>query len=120
MEHIADTLANPDRNIRLDGADLLTKKGFTQVPNFLLNDSRLSSTAKLVYVMLLKYAWEQDFSFPGQKTLARDIGKSERHIRTAIGELASSGLLTVTRRGQGKSNLYALHLRIDKQTVHNS
>lgn len=120
MQHIGDALASHDRNIRFDGGDLLTKKGYTLVPNFLLDDSKLSSSAKLVYVMLLKYAWEKDYCFPGQVTLAKDIGKSERHVRTAIKELEAQRLLSVTHRGQGKSNIYTLHLRIDKQPVHNS
>lgn len=120
MEHIGDALAGRDRNIRFEGGDLLTKRGYTLVPNFLLNDSRLSSSAKLVYVMLLKYAWEKDYCFPGQKTLASDIGKSERHVHSAIKELEARGLLSVKRRGQGKSNIYTLHLRVDKRGGDNS
>lgn len=120
MEHIGDALANPDRNIHFDGADLLTKKGYTQVPNFLLNDPRLSSTAKLVYVMLLKYAWHHDQCFPGQKTLAKDIGKGERHTHSAVKELEKNGLISIKRRGLGKSNIYTLHLRVAKRTVDKS
>jgi hypothetical protein len=36
-----------DRNIILDGADVLTVKGFTQVPNHVLVSDRLSPGAKL-------------------------------------------------------------------------
>jgi biotin operon repressor len=120
MQQIGDALAAADRNIRFDGGDLLTKRGYTLVPNFLLNDSKLSSSAKLVYVMLLKYAWEKDYCFPGQATLAKDIGKSERHVHSAIKELEANRLLSVTRRGQGKSNIYVLHLRVDKRPVYKS
>lgn len=120
MQHIGDALANPERNIRFDGADLLTQKGYTQVPNFLLNDPRLSSSAKLVYVMMLKYAWHHDHCFPGQKTLAKDIGKSERHTHAAVKELEQNGLISIKRQGLGKVNVYTLHLRVGKKSVDNS
>ena len=120
MQHIGDALASPERNIRFDGADLLTKKGYTQVPNFLLNDPRLSSSAKLVYVMMLKYAWHHDYCFPGQKTLAEDIGKSERHTHTAVKELEKNGLISITRRGLGKPNIYTLHVRVGNNSVDKS
>jgi hypothetical protein len=54
-----------DRNIALKGADLLTAKGFTMVPNYLLISNRISPGAKLTYAMLLKYAWQNDYCFPG-------------------------------------------------------
>ena len=112
MESIGSALARPDRNIRFDGGDILTQKGYTLVPNFLLNSSTLSAGAKLTYVMLLKYAWEKDFCFPGQKTLAVDMGVSERYAHGCIKELEQARLISVQRRGQGRSNLYTLHLRV--------
>jgi hypothetical protein len=56
-----------DRNIILKCADVLTAKGFTQVPNHVLVSDRLSPGAKLTYAMLLKYAWQNEFCFPGQE-----------------------------------------------------
>lgn len=112
MESIGAALANHDRNIVFDGADIITKRGYTLVPNFILNTKSLSAGAKLTYVMLLKYAWEKDFCFPGQVTLAKDMGVSERHARDRIKELEKAKLISVTRRGQGRSNLYTLHLRV--------
>ena len=91
---------------------MLTRKGYTLVPNFLLNQAHLSAAAKLCYVMLLKYAWEKDYCFPGQKTLAEDMGVSERTAHAGIKELEKVQLITIKRRGQGKSNLYTLHLRV--------
>ena len=115
MESLGDALAQPDRNIRLDGPDLLTKKGYTLVPNFLLDDKQLSAGAKLAYVMLLKYAWQNDRCFPGQARLAQDIGVSERYVRNCLRELETRKLVSIKRRGQGKSNVYTLHLRVDKR-----
>ena len=112
LQSIGSALAEPDRNIIFDGGDVITKRGYTLVPNFLLNNSKISSGAKLIYVMLLKYAWEKDFCFPGQVTLAKDMGVSERYAHGCIQELRKAGLISIKHRGQGKSNLYTLHLRV--------
>ncbi len=37
--------------------------------------------------MLLKYAWANDACFPGQITLAQDMGAAERSVRTYLKEL---------------------------------
>jgi hypothetical protein len=111
--HISDVLR--ERNIEIVGADLATRHGFTQVPNFLLTKQELSVGAKLAYAMLLKYAWGDDACFPGQVTLAEDMGAAERSVRTYLKELESSGLLEIERRGLGKTNLYKLYLTIKKQ-----
>ena len=98
------------RNIILEGADILTRKGFTQVPNHVLESDRISPGAKLAYAMLLKYAWQNDSCFPGQERLAEDMGVTDRSVRTYIQELTKCDFLTVQRRGQGKPNLYILKL----------
>ena len=50
-----------ERNIILKGADVLTAKGFTMVPNHVLVSDKVSPGAKLTYAMLLKYAWQNDY-----------------------------------------------------------
>src|SRR6266852_961714 len=104
--HIGDLLK--ERNIELVGADPVTRQGFTQVPNFILTKEDISVGAKLAYAMLLKYAWADDGCFPGQATLAEDMGAGERSIRTYLKELEAAGLLEITQRGLGKTNLYKL------------
>jgi len=110
--HIGDILK--DRNIEIIGADLATRHGFTQVPNFILTKKDISVGAKLAYAMLLKYAWGDDACFPGQLKLADDMGAGERSVRTYLKELESVGLLEIKQRGLGKTNLYRLHLTITK------
>lgn len=117
MEHsgvrpIGDILK--DRNIELIGADPATRLGFTQVPNFILTKGDISVGAKLSYAMLLKYAWYDDGCFPGQTKLADDMGAGERRIRTYLKELETAGLLEITQRGLGKTNLYKLHVTVNK------
>jgi DNA-binding MarR family transcriptional regulator len=100
-----------DRNIILRGADAATAKGFTQVPNFLLKSNKLSSGDKLAFAMLLSYAWQNDYCFPGQKRLGEDMGLDERNVRRHLKSLEAHGLLSIQRRGQGKTNIYELNLK---------
>jgi hypothetical protein len=82
-----EPIFNRLRNIILEGADVATAKGFTMVPNHVLVSSKVSPGAKLAYAMLLKYAWEKDFCYPGQETLAKEMGVSDRSVRTYLQEL---------------------------------
>src|SRR6266852_5696080 len=107
--HIGDILK--ERNIILKGADAATAKGFTQVPNFLLKSKKLSSGDKMAFAMLLSYAWQNDFCFPGQHRLADDLGLDERSVRRHLKSLEANGLMTIQRRGQGKTNVYELNLK---------
>lgn len=115
MEHIGAALQNTKHNIEIIGADPATRHGFTMVPNFLLTNKKLSVGAKLAYAMLLKYAWSDDACYPGQQKLADDMGSGERSIRTYLKELENEGLLEVTQRGLGKTNLYRLHLIVKRR-----
>jgi Helix-turn-helix domain len=99
-----------DRNIILKGADILTAKGFTQVPNHVLVSARLSPGAKLTYAMLLKYAWQNDYCFPGQERLANDMGVTDRSVRTYLQELERERFVGIKQRGLGRPNLYELNL----------
>jgi len=110
MSSIKDILV--ERNIILKVADALSTKGFTQVPNHLLESNRVSPGAKLAYAMLLKYAWQNNYCFPGQDRLARDMGSGKRSVVRYMQELEKAGYVTIRRRGLGKSNLYELSLSI--------
>ena len=100
-----------DRNIVLKGADAATAMGFTQVPNFLLKSKKLSAGDKMAFAMLLSYAWQNDFCFPGQRRLAEDLGLEERSVRRHLKALEQDGLLAIRQRGQGKTNVYELNLK---------
>ena len=109
MQKLADISRFQERqNIILQGFDPVSAGGFTQVPNFLLKDPTISANGKVVYSMLLSYAWNNNMVFPGQERMAEDIGTSQPTIARAIKELESHGWLEVQRRGQGKTNLYIL------------
>ena len=108
LRHISELLK--ERNIVLKGADTLSAKGFTQVPNHVLESDKISPGGKLTYAMLLKYAWQNDFCFPGQQRLAKDMGAGERSIVRYIQELEMAKFINVRRRGQGRPNVYELNL----------
>jgi hypothetical protein len=65
-----------ERNIELATNDPIARGGFTQVPNFILEDSSLSLGAKVTYSLFLHFAWNKDSVFPGQDRLAQHMGMS--------------------------------------------
>ena len=111
--HIGDVLR--ERNIRLDTNDPVVRGGFTQIPNFILNDPKLSLGAKVTYAKFLQYAWHNDHCFPGQDRLAGEIGMSRTRVNEFTKELERLGLIKITRRGQGKTNLYEIKFVVRKQ-----
>ena len=88
--------------------DETLRHGFTSIPNVILKRHDISPGAKLCYVMLLTYAWQEASCFPGQERLAEDMGVVKRSVVTYMKELQDSGLVVVKRRGLGKTNVYTL------------
>lgn len=110
----AQELEDRKNTIRIIGADPMSKRGFTQVPNFILENDELTVGAKLTYAMMLRYAWDKDHCYPGQQRLAADAGIGSRSLGRYIKELETSGFITIKRRGLGKVNVYELHMRVKK------
>lgn len=103
---------NQDKDIIIEDTSPFATGGFTQVPNFVLKCDGISHGAKVVYAMLLSYAWQNGFCFPGQEKLARDIGTSRQTANKFIQELAKAELIHIKRRGLGKSNVYILRSKV--------
>ena len=110
MEPISNIIK--EKTILLKGFDPVAAEGFTQVPNFILKSAKLSAGAKLVYSLLLSYAWHNDSCFPGQERLSKDCGKSQGWVSQQMGELEMEGFLEIQRRGQGKTNIYILTYKV--------
>ena len=111
MQKLGETKAFRERSLIVKGADIATQRGWTGVPNFILESTEISAGAKLTYAMLLKYAREQDECFPGQDRLGRDMGHGERSVRRWLKELKKAGLVSIKQRGQGRPNLYTVHIK---------
>jgi hypothetical protein len=109
MEHIGGNLQKIEQNIKVNTADPIALHGFTQVPNFILKNPDISIGAKTTYALFLSYAWNNNLCFPGQDTLAKAIGMSIGSVNAFIKELEAAGLIEITRRGQGKTNLYTIN-----------
>jgi biotin operon repressor len=103
-----------ERNITLDTQNPVARDGFTQVPNFILKDPKVSVGAKVVYSMFLSYAWHNDSCFPGQDRLAQDMGLTRVRVTQLIAELEQVGLVSIQRRGQGRTNLYTIHFQVKR------
>lgn len=103
-----------ERNIELATLDPVARGGFTQVPNFILKDGNIGLGAKVTYSMFLHYAWHNESCFPGQERLAADMGMSQSRVSEFIKELEGAGLIEITRRGQGKTNLYKIMFVVQK------
>src|SRR5215471_8885814 len=110
--HIGDVLR--ERNIELATNDPVVRGGFTQVPNFILKNAKLSLGARVTYSMFLHYAWHNESCFPGQDRLATDMGMSQPRVSEFIKELEAADLIEITRRGQGKTNLYKIKFVVQR------
>lgn len=86
--------------------DRWLSQGFAKIPTVVMRSPRLSMQAKAMYGLLLSYAWENGMVFPGQSRLCAETGSTPNTLRAWVKELVGVGLLKVTRRGQGKTNLY--------------
>lgn len=106
-----------ERNIELATNDPIARGGFTQVPNFILRDPNISLGAKVAYSMFLHFAWNNDSCFPGQDRLAGHMGMSVSRVNEYIKELERAGLIEITRRGQGKTNLYRIHFVVKSKNA---
>jgi biotin operon repressor len=119
MEHIGKRLDEIERNMKLEGFDRITAGGFTQVPNVIQNDPNLELGEKAVYAQFLQYAWHHDYCFPSQDRIAKNLGVSRTLLTKFVAGLAKKGLLTIERRGLGKTNYYTLHATIKTEPPNN-
>lgn len=84
-------------------------RGFTVIQNVILEDARLSASARLTLLLLRKHAWQDPSTFVTQGRLAAELGVSDRQVRRYLTELEESDLITVQRRlSTGESNIYWL------------
>ncbi len=97
MEASQDVIHIVDENLR---------HGFAQLPRPVLRARGLSDKAKLVYALLLDYAWREGSCFPGQLKLAEDLDTSDRTIRRALEELKGFQLIDWKQRGLSQTNVY--------------
>lgn len=80
-----------------------------RVPRVLLRDPAISIQAKALYCLLDDHASpDSPRPFPGQGELAKQLGVSERTVRTWTRELVAAGWIEVEQRGLGQNNSYTM------------
>lgn len=84
------------------------QQGFTQIPNAVLMDPRITLQARMAFAVLSSFAWQTDSCWPGQARVAGIMGVSERQLRRLFAELQRHKLLQVRKRGKTQPNVYRL------------
>ena len=103
-----DDQGGPEPNT-LVVANPALRGGFVQLPVAVLEAKGLSRDAKLLYAILLRYAWQAGSCFPGYDRLQADMDCSVNSLTRYMVELERSGLISRRRRGLGKTTIYTLH-----------
>src|ERR1035437_5480160 len=65
----------------------------SMIPNWLQRRTEVSQGAKLAYARLAQHAGEKGRCFPRQRTLATELGVSERTVREYLRELVEFKLI---------------------------
>jgi helix-turn-helix protein len=97
---------NNEKTVVLQDEGLRKLKGFVQIPRFVLLCKNLSYGAKVAYGILLGYAWQDEFCFPAQKSLADDLGCSVRQAQRFLDELKKEEFITWKQVGFNRPNVY--------------
>ena len=96
----------PAKNKTLVFEDEGLRGGFSQIPNVVLRNPKVSVSAKLLYCLLLSHAWSHNECFPGQELLAEYMGCKSRQVRNILQELKRNRLIDWKRTG--RSSLYCI------------
>jgi hypothetical protein len=87
----------------------MKEKGYTNIPNYLMCDARLTGYDKLVYWVIKAHAYgKKNWAIPGIETLHRLTGISNKHISDHTKRLQECGYIKIIQRGGRKSNKYIL------------
>lgn len=79
-------------------------KAYTRI----MRDPTLSMGAKCVWLVIKTYANKEGVAWPSRERIAEDLGVSLKPVKTALKELKERRLLSWTKGGEGKSNVYLL------------
>jgi DNA-binding transcriptional ArsR family regulator len=82
---------------------------FVMLPISIMEHQSLSSGAKYLYACLKRHARQKGFCWPSIGLLCKELQASPNTVRKYMRELVAAGLVSVRRRGQGRTSLYTLH-----------
>lgn len=86
----------------------LLRAGFAAFPYLVMKDRSLSIGARLAYAFLLMYAWQEGSCFPGQETLADDMGISRAQVQRFLYELRDQQYIRIERTDRRFNNTYII------------
>lgn len=89
--------------------DKSLKQGFTAIPRMVLKNPYLTMQAKVIFALLLDYAWQKGSCFPGQDRLANDLSVHRNTIIKHLKELKEYGLISWKQRGLNQTNIYYIN-----------
>jgi hypothetical protein len=81
---------------------------FVKLPRHLLANRGLPLGAKVLWATIADRIGSNGRAWPGIRTLANDLGTDVKAILRWLKALETTGLLTIDRRGSGRSNSYQL------------
>lgn len=90
------------------GTDPRVSGGWVAVPKVILRATLISAAGKVMYGILLDYAWKDNGPWPDHAALGHDAGCSERNARRHLEELRVHALIRVHRRGLTQPNTYEI------------
>jgi DNA-binding MarR family transcriptional regulator len=73
--------------------DEAMRRGHTVVPNLVFELVEVPAATRFMYILLLRYAWQEDAAYPTQRALMRDLGCSLNTVRTHLEELEGAGMI---------------------------
>jgi Helix-turn-helix domain len=80
-----------------------------RIPCDLLRDPKVSANARVVYGLLQARTDRSGHCWPAHRTLAAELGSSERTVARALDELRQGGWVEWSPRGAGRSLRYRVH-----------
>lgn len=90
-----------NKAIEVTWGDMVIDKGYTLVPNALIDLYQKIGIEKrqLIFILvILRYGFSKGQAFPSQKTIQAKTGYSVRTVKRIIKELKMKGYITVYRR----------------------
>ena len=88
---------------------------FTQVPNAVLGNPKLSVGARLAYALLLKYAWSAHEGGSAPDRLSVDMRLEQKDVRRCLEELAAINLLEIEQGSSGEADRYRLNIQATEE-----
>jgi hypothetical protein len=95
------------KDIQVDPKTKWLRRGFTKARNDIMRDTRVSCTARLLYLLLISRCIKHEFCVPSQATLAKEMGCTTRTVRKYTSELEDACWIFTQRRGFNRCKPYS-------------